>query len=755
MKRSILNRGILFAGVISLILCSSSTSYAQAPAQDLNAAIMFTRSEAYDKAEEIFKQLIQKEPGNSKNYFFYGENILQDYFSDTISNSLAVFTKDAKAIFDKGVTANPGDPLNYVGLARVAFFNKDNQTADAMRAKAKSFLMPYKNIKKMVPPAKDYAFTLAKLAESYITADFKVDTAKALPFLREAIKIDSKNKDIYLIAGDIFNLKNDGSNAIRFYNLAQDNDPNSPTANMKIGSIYVRAKNLTEAVKYFEEAIKLNSNYAPAYRELGALYASARRYDQSKANFKKYLELTQGNIPAKIKYVIALFYSGEYDDVITNVEEIFAVDKSKTFMNRLAGYSYYEKKNADYDKALYYMEALFRTVSPELINKRDYIYTAKILLKKNATYPTLVRDNDRFKTQLDRDRNKYNSSTAAEKTKLKPNIDSLTARVTRNNKQIAAADKEIERAYIEYGKALTYDPEDISLLTEMANSQYTYRRYDQAAKTWSKVIALGKNTPKDYLQLGRWYLNAEKYKSADSVFSLVIKMDPNNIDAYVFTARTYSRMEADPKTGLARTKFEKVLEKTAADSVKNADYIMEAFQYLGYYHMENDNYFKSKDYYQRMISFDPNDKENKTKGYSGIGRLETKMVSNEKTIEGKLPFLAKAKDAYKEILIYDPGNESAKALLKYIQGYEAQVLAGINPNELKGTVKSSSGQPIANASVRVKDTAAEIYTNAQGAFKFEIPQASEALIISAAGYKPKELPVVRPLKPLNVILELQ
>ncbi len=32
-------------------------------------------------------------------------------------------------------------------------------------------------------------------------------------------------------------------------------------------------------------------------------------------------------------------------------------------MNRLAGYSCYEKKNADYDKALAYMDELFKTAS--------------------------------------------------------------------------------------------------------------------------------------------------------------------------------------------------------------------------------------------------------------------------------------------------------------------------------------------------------------------------------------------------------
>ena len=269
-----------------------------------------------------------------------------------------------KRSYQKGVEANPNDPLNYIGLAKVAFYLGDDKTATEMRTKARSFLLPYKNIKKIVPPAKDYAFTLAKIAESYIK-EGKVDTSVALPLIREAIKIDNKNRDVYLIAGDIYILVNDGSKAISLYNQAQFADPQSPTANMKIGNIYVKGRALSAAIPYFEEAIKLNANYAPAYRELGQVYWLAQQFNKSKENFKKYLELTAGNIPAKILYVNSLFYAKDYDEVIKNVEEILAVDKSRTYMNRIAGYSSYEKTPPDYNKALTYMDELFRTVPSE------------------------------------------------------------------------------------------------------------------------------------------------------------------------------------------------------------------------------------------------------------------------------------------------------------------------------------------------------------------------------------------------------
>jgi tetratricopeptide (TPR) repeat protein len=745
MKRLVLKPVVILAAILGVV-----TSY-NAKGQDLNTAITLTRSEQYDKAEEMLKQLIQKEPANSKYYFFYGENILQDYFSDTISNKVATFAGLAKVQYDKGVAANPNDPLNYIGLAKVAFFNQDKKTADEMRAKAKSFLLPYKNIKKMTPPAPEYAFTLAKLAESYISDDFKVDTALALPLIREAIKIDSKNKDIYLIAGDIFNLKNDGTNSIKYYNLAQEYDPKSPTANMKIGSIYVKARALDAAIPFFQQAITLNANYAPAYRELGALYSMARKYELSKQNFAKYLELTKGNVPAQIAYVKSLYFAGEWDEVIKNVEQIFAVDKSKAYMNRLAGYSCYEKK--DYDKALGFMETLFKTVSPDLIIQRDYLYLARILLMRNPNYQTLTRENDRLETQLAKDKATYAAATVAEKVKLKPNLDTLINRNARIDKQIASADVEVNKAFEEFAKALTFNPEDKTLLTEIANAYYRFGRYDQAAKTWAKIIALGKNEPKDYMQLARWYYTGEKFKSADSVCNIVLKMDPNFFEAYLFSARSFTKMEADPKTGLAKPKFETVIEKASADSVKYAPFMMEAFNYLSYHYLQNDNIEKAKEYFNRMINLDPNNKDYKIRGLNGIAQADTKAAGNEKTLEGRLPYLAKAKETYNKILAIDPNNESAKASIKWVQNFETQVRAGINPNELKGVVKNGAGQPLANASVRVKDTAAETYTNPKGEFKFEIPLASEVIIISAPGYKPKEFPVTRPLKPINATLE--
>ena len=738
----------LLTGVLSVVMVLGVR------AQDLKSAIQLTKSESYDKAEEMYNSLIQKEPGNSKYYFYLGENYLLNYFADTISNTLAAATKAASDIYQKGINANAGDPLNYIGMAKIANYTGDNAKANEMRTKARSFLLPYKKIKKMTPPAPEYAFALAKIAESYVNSiENTVDTGLALPLIRQALTIDNKNPEIYFTAGDIYMMANDGSNAIKNYNLAQFADPQSPTAAMKIGYVYFKARAFTQAIQNFEEAINLNNNYAPAYRELGQLYWRAGRLDQSKENFKKYLDLTAGNIPAKVRYVNSLFYAGDYEEVIKNVEEILAIDQSRGYMNRLAGYSYYEKENPDYDKALAYMEKLFSVVEKDALLQKDHHYMARILVKMNQDYTKNLDELNSLKNQLDREMSRMAAASAANKAKFAASVDELTKKVNELEPKVASANKDLDRAFREFDLAFKAKRTDASapmtpveraILSEMASNYNSFRRYEGAAKTWAKLIDPSKeNNLNEYMLIGRAYYNAEKYKSADSVLNVVIQKSPDYLPAHAQVARTYSRMDPDMKTGIARPKFEKYLSIAAKDSLENMTEMLEAMTYLGYFNMENGNYTKAKEYYNRMINLNPRNNEGKIRGYNGIAALETRAAGQEKTLEGKIAILGRAAEAYGKILEIDPNNTNVRNSLKWVQDYQVSVKKGINPNEIKGVITDSAGTPIAYASVRVKDTAAENLTNGKGEYKFEIPQGSEILIISAQGFKSKEVEITK------------
>lgn len=727
---------LILASLFSLFLTSNIK------AQDLQTAINFTKSEQYDEAEAAFNQLIQKEPTVSKNYFYFGEAYLSSYFADTISNSLKAITDEARAMYDKGVKTDSLFPLNYIGLAKVAFFLNKDQDAANFRAKAKGLLPPYKKISKIVNP-KDYAFTLAKLAESYIR-NGKVDTSKAFPLLREAMAIDSKNYENYIIAGDIYIIAKDASASVKNYSIANNLDKTRPTANMKIGSIYMKARNLTNAIPYFEQAISLNANFAPAYRELGQLYSMAGKYDKSKEYFKKYLELTKGNIPAKIRYVNALFYAKEYDEVVKNVEEIFSVDQKRIYLNRIAAYSSFEKNPPAYDKALAYMDRLFKEMQADRIIQKDYTYYAKIILKKNADYPKMVQDTAKLNRDLSKNQDKFEKATGANKDKIKVQIDTLKNKISRLEKAIAADDIEINKAFDAYKKAYNETPDDNYLLNDVAVNLYNYQRFNESAKFFEKLIALGKNGVNDYMQVGRAYNKAKNYSKADSAFTLVTQKFPDYLPAYVAIANTYSQMDPDSKTGIAKPKFETVIAKARLDSVKNANDLYDAYRFMGYYYLTAKNYAKSKDYYNMMINLNPSNKDFQVRGYNALAFMYYVSGDYNKAIE-----------AYNKTLEVDPNNETAKVSKEnVIRSMNNAQQNKAKPNELRGIVKDVFGGPIASASVRVKDTAAEAWTNAKGEYDFDMPDGSEALIVSAKGYKSKEIPITK-ARIYNITLEQQ
>ncbi|MGD0754488.1 MAG: carboxypeptidase-like regulatory domain-containing protein [Bacteroidales bacterium] len=319
----------------------------------------------------------------------------------------------------------------------------------------------------------------------------------------------------------------------------------------------------------------------------------------------------------------------------------------------------------------------------------------------------------------------------------------MPTKISTLESSVAKADSEIDRAFEEYAKVLSLNPDDKSVLNEIATNYYNYRRYEGAAKTWTKLLDPTKDNTEDLMRIGRAYYTGENFKTADSIFTLVESKSPNYIPAYLFIARTYSKMDPDLKLGIAKPKFEKLIDIAKSDSLKNESEMIEAFGYLSYFFMMSSDFTRSKDYYNRMINLDPNNKENKIKGYNGIGSVELRSTSTEKTNEGRLPYLSRATEAYNKILALDPANASAKSQINYIHEFEASIKKGINPNEIKGVIKNAAGQPLPYVSIRVKDTAAESMTNPKGEFKFEIPESSEILIISLQGYKSQEIPITK------------
>ncbi len=511
-------------------------------AQDLKAAIWLMRSEQFKSAASAYKVLIKQNPADGEAYYYYGENFINEYFSDTSNYSLKEISDSARIIFQSGIQKDPANPINLVGMGEIAFLNKDRSTGQDYYSKA-SALLPSKANKSIVMDPAKQANVLIRMANGYVRAHVK-DTAQIFAILKNAEKLDPKNYELFIVKGDAYILLlNDGSNAITNYNIAQSLNPQSPFAKVRIGQLWMRAKQYKSALTYYDEAIKIDSSYAPAYRERGFLLAKANRNDDAKRDFARFLKLSAGNTTARIQFVNILFDLQDYKEAINQLNEVYKVDSTNNDLNRALAYAYFE--TSQYDKALYYIKKFFAVEKPEKIRAADYIYYGRIL----------------------------------------------------------ARNKMDEQASAALLKGFEMDTTKPELLSEAALCYTKVKKYDKSIETYQKKIILKKAAPMDYYNLGKVFYNVKDFQQADTNLAIFNQLQPDHIAGFVWRARTKSNIDSTSKQGLAKPIYEIILVKTQSDTAKYTKERIESFYYLAYYYFLQYAGTKNKEYAVTAIAF--------------------------------------------------------------------------------------------------------------------------------------------------------
>ncbi|NVO19119.1 MAG: hypothetical protein HXX13_05430 [Bacteroidetes bacterium] len=525
--------------VLAMLLLVKTTS-----GQDLNSTINLTFQQQFEAAESAFHALIQTDPTNAKYYYYSGENQLASYFLDTVNISFHSIGVKAVERFNKGISVNPNEPLNYVGLGKVALIENNKALADENFTKSLSFL-PSKKSKSSLSK-QDQAIVLIRLASAYVQVGSK-DSAFVFGLFNRAESLDNKNPELYLFRGDYwFYVFNDGSKAAENYKRSQDLSPQSTRAKVRLGQLYTQIKSYQDASNYYQDALTLDPSYAPVYLEMGFLYAKTNKPEESKKYFKKYLDLTKNNIAAKRRYANMLIQTEDYKGAIDQITQIQALDSvSFNDLNRALGYSYFEDKQ--YPKARYYITKFFTNAPSEKITAKDYLYYGRTLVKSNA--------------------------------------DSL--------------------GVINLSEAFKIDSSNTDLLGEIASAYYKLKQFDKAALTYQHRINRTGGSSNDYYKMGRAYFDAKMWTESDSALAKVNRMSPDFEPAYLFRARVYANLDPDTKSGIAKPFYEKLLEKANSDPKKYSKDLIEGYNYLGYFYLINKQYCDSLNYWDKITVIDP------------------------------------------------------------------------------------------------------------------------------------------------------
>lgn len=525
-------------------------------AQDLNDAKKAIDAEQYQKASSMLKSLVSSKATDGNNYYNLGLVYLKTGYIDS-----------ARAVFTKGVTADPKNNLNLIGLGEADMLSNNPSSAKTNFDKAVA-LAP-----------KDYK-TYLYIGKAYLAQDkpsddvSKPDFTSALANITKADELDSKDKDaeVFLAQGDAYALQKKNSEALGPYFRVNDIDPTNRRAKTQIGRMYKDSRAFPEGEKELQDVITADANYGPAYRELGELYLQWSSFgtDKEKAakaieNYKKYMDLTDKSLESQLRYAQFLFYAKDYktlEQVATSMQ-VPANDAKGNFVSRMKGWAAYE--NGNYPAALTSMTEFFaKEKDKSKILGNDYLYLGKAQLK--AGQDSLAVTNILEATKLD--------STNA------------------------------------------------PALSEAANALFKAKKYGKSADIYelaAKYNPNGKGSLYNYLYIGinRFYeayflqkekkpLNTEALVRADSALSHLAKASPDLALAYFYKARIANLLDdkTNPKYASIPL-FEKFISLVKPEeAATNKTNLVEAYDYLGAYYSDKDK-AKAIDFLNKSIALDP------------------------------------------------------------------------------------------------------------------------------------------------------
>ena len=516
----------------SVLLITSTTSFGQ----NIQNATKNTDNEFFTEAEKEFRALIVAEPTNANNYFYLGENFFAKKEVDS-----AVF------YWNKAMEKDAMNPISTIAGGKIKLIKGDIAGAKVLFADA---LAKTKN---------KNAEVIRMIAKAYLTSEYP-NTNETITLLNQAVKLEPKNEFNFLLLGDAY-LTGEPINpneAIKNYNDVLDINPKSPRGLVRIGKLYTRVNSDSAANVNFAKAISIDPTYAPAYRENAELYLKySNKANKAIENWKKYLELNNSQ-EARYRYVTALYKGKQYQEVISEANNLIGTGFSNFYLDRMLTFAYAETTTdkSNIDKGIASSDVFFRKVPQDKINFLDYKYRGQLLQAANK--------------------------------------DSL--------------------AILEYEKAITKDEtKKAEILPVIAKAYLKSKKYQKGIDLLEEKLKTSGLTAAEYFDLGKaYFFGPKKYALADSAFSKVILKSPTFTSGYYWKARSIYFGNLNDKTFPAKSYYEKTFEliKPEERSLQsNKSMVLESCKYLGdyYFSSTSKDIEKAKSFFTIVQELDPAD----------------------------------------------------------------------------------------------------------------------------------------------------
>jgi len=320
---------------------------------EIKNAERLTDQDKRKKAVEVLQKATETYPAAAQLFYHLGQAQL-----------LAGDQAGAKSSFDKGVAANPKEPLNYVGQAHILILEKNGAQAKPLFDKAIG--LGKKNVATLQAIAK------ADLADKAYRKD-------ALPLLQKAKEISPTDFKTALLLGDYYLLENQGGSCASAYEDAEALNPSSGIPPYKHALLFMRTKNIPVVEEDLQKAIKIDPEFALAHKELGELYYLKKDGNKAVKHYEIYLGLTDSpEKKAQFIHAYYLFMARNF----TKANEVFKPisEKADVTPSTLKFYARSLSEAGDLAESQKIFEKYLN--SKDSVDASDYTSYASLLLKQ-------------------------------------------------------------------------------------------------------------------------------------------------------------------------------------------------------------------------------------------------------------------------------------------------------------------------------------------------------------------------------------
>lgn len=523
-------------------------------AQSLTDARKAIDAEQYQKGKAILNTLTSSQATNPENFFYLG-NL---YLSTASINIRPDYIDSAKAVFEKGISANAEYALNFVGLGAVDLANKANPKANFDKAIA-------------LTKKKDHLTDLY-IGRAYVNAP-KPMIAEGLVHLNKAKLLNEKDAQLFLVLGDAYRSEMKNSEAFSAYRTAFDLDKTFLRSKIELGKINKMSKAFEEAIAEFNGVIALDANYGPAYRELAETYyqwawTSQKEYEgrikQALQSYEKYMDLTDRSLDSRLRHADFLYLAKDFKALEAEANEMAKLDKVNPRVLRYLAYSSFE--NGNFTSSAQALKDFIAKVEPTRLISQDFLYLGRAQMKDTTQFQEGMANIEKA-VALDSTNAVVMSEIGQALYKGKKYVDAARA--------YEIAIKNPERALLDY--------------YYLGMSYYFTYGSQNAAKL---------NPPKDLLV------------KADTAFSFLVKRSPTTQAGWQYRGRINRLLDENDSQGLAVPYYETYVKLVTVDkpelAAKNTPGLIEAYNYLGSVALRKDeDKVKAKEYFEKILVLDP------------------------------------------------------------------------------------------------------------------------------------------------------